>query len=482
MLRAIYMRNRNYILKNGEKVLDLSHDIKLQMFFNNIPLLEEACAKSRDKGITPAMRSRFFSPDGREEFLESLIDGSYRIAPPEEIYRDKVNDIPITYAQAVSRNFCEVRKLYKNTDFDRMVLICIYKVYYALYEDRIHPCCMSYRKGMSAGKTARFLSKQLSGFNKGHGYKIDISKFFDSVSKEALSRLLDQLDTGSLLDEVIRAYYMDDRAIVNGQLVEHYKSLAQGCALGCLFADLILSDVDRELSGMDIIYYRYSDDILMIGRDADKALAALKKMIDIYGLKLNPKKVEKIHPHRWFTFLGYSFMDGKVSISAKKVRSIKIAVKQRTYCITRRKHRPATVNEVKAMVRSLQDYFFTAFMDGENYGMAPILFSAVNVEADLQEIDRYVKDCLRAAYTDRSEIYGIGFYPHADGVIVHSKGKNVGMNRIRTTGDDFLAGDLLRECGYVSLMHMYKSWLCGKEIYDSEVRRIKNHEFLDCVL
>ena len=71
MLRAIYMRN--YLLKNGEKVLDLSHDIKLQMFFNNIPLLEEACAKSRDKGITPAMRSRFFSPDGREEFLESLI-------------------------------------------------------------------------------------------------------------------------------------------------------------------------------------------------------------------------------------------------------------------------------------------------------------------------------------------------------------------------------------------------------------------------
>lgn len=473
---------RTYIDVSGEQVLDLSGDIKLRMFLNDSDILGEACLKSHDKGIDAGMRSRFFSPEGREAFLDSLVDGTFHISPPVEIYRDKVNDVSLTFSQAEKRGFEEVRKLYKNTDFDRMVLIGIYKVYYRLYEKRIHPCCMSYKKGMSAGKTARLLSKRLLSFQNGHGYKIDISKFFDSVSKDALYRLLDELDTGSLLDELVQAYYHDDRAVVSGMLVPHYKSLAQGCALGCLLADLILYPVDEALSSMDIIYYRYSDDILMIGKDSDKALRKLVEMLSDYGLELNPKKIETIYPHRWFTFLGYSFKDNLVSVSEKKVRSIRVAVKNRTYAITRKRRRPATVSELKSMVHSIMDYLYTAFCrDDGNYGMGPILFSAVNVEQDLREIDTYIKDCLRAAYTDRSEIYGIGYYPASTHVICHSRGKNVRSNRVKTTGEAFIGNDLLRECGYVSLLHMYKAWHCGRALYESEIRRIRNHEFEDAV-
>ena len=321
---------RKYIELNGEKIIDLSEDYKLHSVVNQLPLLSEVCIKAHDKGISPKVRQYFMSPEGREAFIEGLICGTTRIAPPTETYRCKISGVELTYEQAASRNFEDVRKLYKNEDYDRLILMAVYQVYYNLYSDRIHPKCMSYKKGVSVGKTARELSVQLRQWKRGKGYKIDISKFFDSVSKEALSKLLDDLDTGSLIDELVRSYYEDDRVIVNGQEVVKYKSLAQGCALGCLFADLILYDIDEELSKLNIIYYRYSDDILMIGEDADKAYQLLIEKLAQYGLSINPKKVEILYPGKWFIFLGYCFKGALISLSENKVRSIKISIKERT--------------------------------------------------------------------------------------------------------------------------------------------------------
>ena len=130
------------------------------------------------------------------------------------------------------------------------------------------------------------------------------------------------------------------------------------------------------------------------------------------------------------------------------------------------------------MVCSVMEYLYT-FSEDEAYGMAPVLFSAVNVISDLEKIDTYIKDCIRAAYTNKTDIYGIGFYPNSkhDYVVVSGKGRNVSANRVKTQSEDFLGNDLLRECGYVSLVHMYKAWLCGKPVYDMERMKMRNKEF-----
>ena len=78
---------------------------------------------------------------------------------------------------------------------------------------------------------------------------------------------------------------------VDGNLVEHYGSLKQGCAVASFLANYVLRDIDAKLSKLDILYCRYSDDILMVGDDADKALRLLSEMLAVKGLKLNPKKL-----------------------------------------------------------------------------------------------------------------------------------------------------------------------------------------------
>ena len=113
------------------------------------------------------------------------------------------------------------------------------------------------------------------------GYKVDISKYFDSVSREVLNEMIDKIDTGSPIDQIVRDYYMDDCIIDQKRtVIEKYKSMTQGCAVSTFFANCVLRDVDEELSKMDIIYYRYSDDILMVGKDADKALKMLGEMLE----------------------------------------------------------------------------------------------------------------------------------------------------------------------------------------------------------
>ena len=56
----------------------------------------------------------------------------------------------------------------------------------------------------------------------------------------------------------------------------------------------VLRDIDAELSKMDVLYCRYSDDLLMIGKDAIKAKETLEIMLKDYG-KAIYKKIQSEH-------------------------------------------------------------------------------------------------------------------------------------------------------------------------------------------
>ena len=55
-------------------------------------------------------------------------------------------------------------------------------------------------------------------------------------------------------------------------------------------ADVLLYHIDSELSEMDGYYVRYSDDMLFIGPDYQKAMEVLVERLSAMEMKLNPKK------------------------------------------------------------------------------------------------------------------------------------------------------------------------------------------------
>lgn len=122
-------------------------------------------------------------------------------------------------------------------------------------------------------------------------------------------------------------FYNTDLIERDGKVVEHFKSLGQGCALSPLLANLCLASVDKEMAERSEVYLRYSDDILVLGEGADETLEVLKERLKELGLELNPKKVQRMENE--FTFLGGKVSKERVGVADKTWKKQKVEVKKR---------------------------------------------------------------------------------------------------------------------------------------------------------
>lgn len=381
-----------------------------------------------DKHIDKSLLSMLTNPIGRLAIIEAIEQGRYKIEPP--------------VIQQIPKPNGKIREVFCNSQMDRVVLSVINEIYYKLYSKYIHPNCVSYQKGMGVPKIIKRLVKELN--TTGKGYKADLNKYFDSVNRETVNSLLLSMNTGSPIDKVVYDYYNDDQVIIDGKLTERYKSLAQGCALGTLLANLCLRDVDEALSEMDIVYYRYSDDLIMIGKDADKALETLAQMILKYGLSLNPKKVQAIDTESEFTFLGAKIKGREVDISNESVERFKKKIKSITKM--RKGMKVKSRSTQRKMIKEINYYIREAYAKStKNFGWEQFFYSLINTNKTIVMLDEYVKDHLKHAYT--------GKWNH-------------------TTNEHKTSNEQLREMGYKSMVQMYDLFKINKDVYNAELQRI----------
>lgn len=455
---------------------------KLERFMNDRELHERALLHIDRKGLNMSVLSTF-SQDAAWHLAGDLIaNGKIRFKAPTEQYIDKLTGDWLTYEAAAERNFEEVRKLAVLETFDRVLCNTFYKMYYDDFHHLIHDNCVSYKRGLSAGKTVRQLVSRMNEKKWYKGYKLDLSKFFDTVNRETLDRTLDIITPDKdCIDKVVIDHYHDDTIIVNGKPEYRYKSLSQGNPIACLLADLCLRDIDEAISKMNVIYYRYSDDIIILGDEADHALEAIKQMLAPKGVSLNPKKVKPLSADTdWFEFLGFKIRGELITVSAKTLRNIEHHIKSETIQWSRENKRPATDAEVKKICKKLQKYLFLAYEENSNqFGMCQYLFGTINCVHDIQMIDRYCKDCLRAVMTGRNKVWGLGSTENNPNYTIQfQKGVNTAANRSRTVVDGV---DKVRAAGWYSLVHMYKVYHTDHALWLSEINKIKGGVIHDAV-
>lgn len=417
-------------------------DEKVDLFFNKA-VWQRGIQHCIDKGISPMKMISYTEPEFREHLLSLMLSGEYRVAPPRIALIPKENG--------------EFRKVYVNMVQDRLVLTMINEVYCKLYGDMIHPKCVSYQKGIGVRNIVQQISREL--VHGGKGYKIDISKYFDSVSREAMNEALQSVSTGSPVDKILWDYYNDDIVIdENWQKVEKYKSLCQGCAPSAFFANIMLRDIDAVLSDICSVYYRYSDDILILGDRADEALKVLIGMLSQKGLKVNPKKVLPVAASNGFMFLGCRIKGKDISIGEKSVKEF--TKKMKELCGT------VAVGEagLRKRIRKINRYLYLDYMNNPTvFGWAEYFFSIINKEEDIVELDKWVKDLLRSSVTRKDKIGGLGV--DLERGVLRGRGRNVNANKGKTEG-------LLEKCGYVSMHHLYKVYRTDHDVYRMEVNRL----------
>ena len=113
----------------------------------------------------------------------------------------------------------------------------------------------------------------------------------------------------------------------NNKVISEWKSLIPGCAFGSFLANFCLKACDEYFDNENVIYARYSDDIIVITDSKDKLQMYLDKIMDFlnqYGLTMNPDKYTWFKPGDSIEYLGLKLDDnGNIDISNHAKQKIK---------------------------------------------------------------------------------------------------------------------------------------------------------------
>lgn len=413
----------------------------LQMFFD-MDRWERAIEKGVDKEIRKDQLIRLTDEHTRLTMAEAMKQGRYAISPP--------------HTAQIPKEGGEFRTVYVNEPIDRIVLSIANDLLFDLMPEMIHPACKSYQRGIGCGKVVREVSQRIVDASKnGHmGWKADLSKYFDSVPIRYIDEAFDRVEAEhgrSALVDVLRKYYHSDLYFDEQNILQHkYQSLKQGCAVASWLANVLLYDLDEELSRMRGFYVRYSDDMLFIGEDYGKAMGVLEQRLGEMSMRLNPKKVEYLTADKWFKFLGFSIRGSMISLSSSRLKTFQKEIERRT--VRRRNTTPAKA------VNAVNRYLYKG--DGE-FSWATQILPVCNVKRDLDELNKFVLDCLRAVQTGRRKVGGLGYVrDKPDGCIVRGRGRNVKANRAKAGG---------RIDGYLTIGCMHKALVTSRSVYNTLV-------------
>lgn len=386
--------------------------------FTNFDLWKEKIHKAYLKDIKIPIIREVCTEEERDNLYHQMLAGTIEYGIPKE--------------GSVPKDDGTQRIVVMFKPKDRIIHSVIGSALFELTPEFIHPRCRSYLKGTSCSMVVEDvvnLSRRIrlsmkSDKKKIIGFKADLSKYFDSVPREYIHRSFDLLELKyghSATVDYLRNIYNDDRIkkLDKTEAIE-YKSLKQGCAVASWLADVILYHIDDKLSKLDGEYQRYCDDILFTGPDYEKALAILKEELEKMQLKLNPKKVEFIDADHWVKFLGFSLKGDSISLSKNAIKEFKRRVDKATF-----KHK--SQRGYKIAMRRLYKELFT----GPNgYSWASLHLTTITSEEDINTLNTYMMDAIRACETHHTHIGGLGYVRNRNnGCIQRGKGKNVRANR-----------------------------------------------------
>jgi hypothetical protein len=416
-------------------------DILLQKFFEK-ERWEEALELGVDKHIDKGELRKLCSPAVRIQLYNAIVDDNYEIAPPHEAQIPKDNG--------------DMRIVYVNENVDRIFLSIVNNLFFEMFPEFIHPACKSYTKGIGCGKIVQEVSRQVIS-TKGNevGLKADLTKYFDRVPIRYIDDIFDRMERKigkSKILDIVRKYYHTDLCFdINGDLIEKYQSLKQGCSTASFLANAVLYPIDDTVSKMNVYYVRYSDDLLALGDNWEDAFEVIKQMLGDMEMELNPRKVEILMKNKWFKFLGFNIKGSQITLSKNRLKSFQKEIEKRTI-----KSKNITP---KRAINQVNSYLYKG--DG-TYSWATSVLPIINVEKDIDTLNEFVMDALRACVTNKKKIGGLGSVNDKENyTILRGVGRNVSANRRKTDKEIE---------NYLSIRCMQNALLTRRAVYDTLVR------------
>ncbi len=296
----------------------------------------------------------------------------------------------------------------------------------------LSPRCLAFRPGFSVHRAFRSV---MSDAREEYGcIRLDITNYFNSIPVGPLVDVLEKRLSG--IPEVLpalKSLLLDSRILENGRETEDTsKGAMAGMPLAPLFANLYLSDFDREMEAAVPVYGRYSDDIIVFctPEKIPDVMEKIRNELEARGLSLNEGKTRITGPGEKWEFLGLSCDRGDISLSDAAVKKMKGKISRSARKLYRWKvsKNASTERAVRAMIRKFQFKFFGTGGEDDELTWSRWYFPLINRTEGLREVDLYLQQWMRYL---------------ADG-------------RHRKLNYKKIPYSLLREYGYVPLVSVYR--------------------------
>lgn len=238
--------------------------------------------------LRPYLKARW--PNIKQELLE----GTYKPAPVRRVEIPKPDG--------------GVRLLGIPTVLDRFIQQAIQQVLTLIFDPTFSDSSYGFRPGKSARQAVREAQRFIRRGKK-IVIDIDLEKFFDRVNHDILmTKLVNKISDKRIL-RIIRKY-LQSGVMLNGCCVATEEGTPQGGPISPLLANIMLNDLDQELTKRGHSFVRYADDCniyVSSKRAGQRVYQSISKFLakDL-KLKVNEAKSAVDYPARR-KFLGFSF-------------------------------------------------------------------------------------------------------------------------------------------------------------------------------
>ena len=263
----------------------------------------------------------------------------------------------------------------------------------------------SFRSNHGVKKAITFL-RNIKDLSEKYVYKVDIENYFNSVDIEKLLPMLKEImKDNEEIYSFIKNLLTDMRVkLASGEITDEQKGIMAGVPISSFLANVFLSNLDWDIYGKDLLYIRYSDDIIVFcdsREQCNKVMSYIHSQLSEMNLCVNKEKEYVTNPHEQWDFLGISYKDEVFDISPMSMKKLKKKMWRKSRALLRWKNKKRIDNifAAKAFVKSFNRKLYDNQINSE-LTWTRWFFPMINTTTSLEELDHYMQDCVRYIATE----------------------------------------------------------------------------------